>query len=224
TSQPPARGQDVLFIGDQADNTVKRVDAATGTPLDPPGQPFVGGLNGPRGLVVSGGALLVVNQNVNEKFPGEVLAFDARTGVALPPIISSANKDAPFVPRGMVLGPGLVLYVGNLTTAQGNGGKATGDLRRYDAATGALLSATRAPEFQNKEFHPRGVVFGPDGLLYASVRTLRKDGLGGAILCFRAAGTYVGPFVVDDDGGVGRLNRPEGLVFGPDGRLYVTSF
>ena len=76
---------------------------------------------------------------------------------------------------------------------------------------------------QNKEFHPRGVVLGPDGLVYVAVRTLKKDGLGGGVLRFTSNGKFRDVFL-DDDGGIGHLNRPEGLVFGPDGLLYVTSF
>lgn len=50
-----------------------------------------------------------------------------------------------------------------------------------------------------------------------------STGLGGQVLRFSPnAGTFA--TVVNDPGGPGRLNRPEGLVFGPDGRLYITSF
>src|SRR5947209_18103246 len=77
---PAARGADILFIGDGSDNTVKRFHSVTGRPLDAPGQPFIAGLSGPRGLLVRGGRLLVVNQNVNDKLPGEVRLYDGQTG------------------------------------------------------------------------------------------------------------------------------------------------
>jgi hypothetical protein len=66
-------------------------------------------------------------------------------------------------------------------------------------------------------------VFGPDGMLYAASPMNLQTGLGGAVLRFDAAGTFSG-VLFEDAGGFGQLNRPEGLVFGPDGNLYVTSF
>jgi DNA-binding beta-propeller fold protein YncE len=215
-----ARGGDVLFIGDGSDNTVKRFDAETGAPLDPPGQPFVSGVLGPRGLVIDGDTLLVVNQNVGLSVPGEVLGFDAATGAFIGAVIAATDKDAPFAPRGIALGDEDDLFVANLTTASGT---SPGRVNRYDLPSGDLLASTLAKGFKNKEYHPRAMVFGPDGLLYVSVRTLKKDGLGGGVLRFNSDGDLVG-VLVEDAGGVGQLNRPEGLVFGPDGNLYITSF
>ena len=127
-------------------------------------------------------------------------------------------------PRGIVLGPGGDdLFVGNFTTAEG---KSHGSLLRYDLASGALLSNDKAKGFKNHDFHPRGVVFGPDGMLYVASPMNLQTGLGGAVLRFNADGTFADVFINDenDAGAFGHLNRPDGIVFGPDGNLYVTSF
>ena len=158
----PARA-DVLYIGDAGDNTVKRFDVATGT-LD--AGFTTSGLLGPNGMVIDGDRLLVVNQNVNTHLSGEILAFDKATGASLGPVVAESDQDAPYVPRGIVLGPeGDDLFVGNFSTAQG---KSHGSLLRYDLDSGALLSNDKAKGFKNHDFHPRGVVFGPDGMLYVA--------------------------------------------------------
>ena len=82
TTRPSMARDVLLFVGDGRDNTVKRFDADTGTPLNPPGPPFVGGLHGPRGLCESGGRLLVVNQNIDLQVPGEVRTYDVLIGAA----------------------------------------------------------------------------------------------------------------------------------------------
>ncbi|MCO6060107.1 hypothetical protein NG726_26030 [Pseudomonas sp. MOB-449] len=225
-------GADVLYIGDAADNTVKRFDAETGAfldgDLDPTNNPdaFVrsrsGGLVGPRGLFVDGEHLVVSNQNVNLKSAGSILRYNRDTGVFLGAWVPSSNKNAPFAPLGIIRGadPDKRLYVASIVSS--NGLRSRGEVLNY-SQTGIFLGSFKTPGFPESEFHPRGIVFGPDGLLYVSVRSLKPDGLGGHVLRFTADGRFLGVFITDQ-GGVGRLNRPEGVVFGPDGRLYITSF
>jgi hypothetical protein len=56
-------------------------------------------LAGPRGLVVDGRALLVVNQNVNLDIPGEVLRYDATTLQFLDPPNSVLQQKRGGQPR-----------------------------------------------------------------------------------------------------------------------------
>ncbi len=205
---------DVLYVGDDGDDTVKCFDAGSGVLHWVSDGPDMSNLAGPRGIVVDGSELLVANQNVDIDLSGEVLRYNGLTGEFLGKAISSANPNAPFAPDGIVL-TGEDLLVASVIRKQNTG--PAGRVNQY-AYSGTLL---REMKMKNNEHHPRGTVFGPDGQLYVSARDL-KDGQGGTVLRFNAEGKA--SVFIDDKGGFGRLNRPDGLVFGPDGCLYVTSF
>jgi glucose/arabinose dehydrogenase len=216
-----------LYLSDYKDNSVKVVDldlsnnsgevktlVASGS----------GDLDGPLGILFNGNSLLVANQNMFLNLAGEILSFDGTTGAFQGALVSSSDKDTPWLPRGIILGDNLnpnspFLYVANLTTSQG---KSTGTLSTYNV-NGNFLGNLQAKGFPNNQFHPRGVVFGPDGRLYVSTRTLKKDGLGGWVLRFNPDGSFLDVFIADA-GGLGHLNRPEGLVFGPDGQSLYHQF
>jgi DNA-binding beta-propeller fold protein YncE len=104
-----------------------------------------------------------------------------------------------------------------------------------------FLSNLNPPANFSVEFHPRGVVIGPDGLLYVS-NAPTLGGLHGQILRFDplrldAGGSVAfkdvfisdvavmpSPIALSPPSNQSSFNRPDGLVFGPDGNLYVTSF
>src|SRR5690606_10796764 len=104
-------------------------------------------------------------------------------------------------PTGLTFGPDGHLYVSS---------RISGQVIRYDGATGEPIGVFATPGGNG----PQGLAFGPDGDLFVANddtdTVLRFDGQTGS-----AAGVFVTPASPSGDG-----MKP---VFGPDGRLYVST-
>jgi hypothetical protein len=214
-------GPDILYVGDTGDNTVKRFSTDGWSSLDGSKGAFVtkgsASLTGPRGVLIAGSQLVVINQNVDQPQPGAVLQFFLKNGSFPGAWVAQHDPNAPFAPRGALIKNG-VIYVTSFIAD--NSGTPGGVLAF--AGSGVLLG--RVTPSDPSSFRPRGVVIGPDGLLYVSSIPVFPPALGGQVLRFDPNTLGFIDKFIDDSGGAGQLNRPEGLVFGPDGRLYVTSF
>ncbi len=237
---PPARA-DSLYIGDGDDNSVKRFDAKTGHFLGNFVAPGSGGLDGPRGMIFLENRLLVVNQNANEDFAGEILRYRSNGSFlnALvpcnPPLgRNTCDPDSPFIPRGLIRGSENTVLVADLFSS-GLQFQPPGHVKEINAKTGEFIRDFDTTGF-TPSFFPRGIVRGPDGLIYVSVIGSLEptdpnfDNISGYILRFNPrTGKLFDIFVSNPAGHPGsgcsqHLHRPEGLVFGPDNNLYVTSF
>ena len=213
---------DTLYVGDIFDDTVKLYDANTGQYIRTLFASGSGGLKGPMGLLIekTGKELWVVNQNINLPKNGAILRYQLSSGTFLGALVADTATGSPYAPRGMVLSPAGQLIVadnGELTPPP------PGRLPHYNTSTGAFIADLDKTGF-TPPFLPRGVVVGPDGLLYVSV----IDGIGqnGYVVRFDL-GTkkYKDTFITATAATsyAGGLHKPEGIVFGPDGRLYITS-
>lgn len=231
-----------MYIGDVGDDAVERFDAETGAYLGPFVTPQSGGLFGPRGLVFStAGNLLVVNQNVNQPYAGEVLEYQGGNGTFERALVSRDDDHAPYAPRGIVRAGGMV-YVADM----GEPGYTMAGLPApnpfparvsvFNELTGvwdrdlsfAGFDQTCTPEGVCTQLSPRGLAFGPDGALYVSVMKFISDAdpnaTAGLVLRFGNGGADPGTVFIDGETCNCGLARPEGLAFGSDSRLYVTSF
>ena len=182
-------GSDTLYVGDGGTDNVVRFDAATGKLLaggDPLGvykKTNSGGLFGPRGLLIDSGKLLVANQNVDQPKNGEVLRYRLSDGLFDKALVPAANADSPYAPRGIVNWRGTV-YVADFT-GNSNGGDdlaLPGRLLAFDEKKGTFRGEFVPPAAFAHAFHPRGLVIGPNGLLYVS--SVPAFPLGGDVLVF----------------------------------------
>ncbi len=90
------------------------------------------------------------------------------------------------------------------------------DIVRYAQDTGAFVDVL-VPKGTGGLFHPDTMVIGPDGALYVSSGETPETS---SILRFDAkTGTFKDEFAKGNG-----LNRPYGIAFGKDGKLYVSSF
>ncbi|MEI5996013.1 hypothetical protein H3V53_01930 [Paraburkholderia bengalensis] len=228
---PQTATADNVFIGDVGDNSVKAFDATSGAFSGTFIAPKSAGLKGLTGMIFTDGQLVVVNQNTSSGGSsgqrGEILRFDDVTGTFIGKLVASSDRNAPFAPQGIVRGgPDNAFYVADIGD-QSKKCTNEGNVKVYDNA-GAFKGNLDRQAF-HKEFHPRGMVFGPDGLLYVSAvgcldpTDALYDPLAGYILRFNATTMrFVDEFASTTT--VPRLHRPEGLVFDNAGNLWVTSF
>jgi hypothetical protein len=117
---------------------------------------------GPKGLLVAGPGLIVVNQNVNQPVNGEILQYHLRGGSFAGRWVANEDQNEPFAPRSAALKNG-VLYVANFAA---DGAGAPGEILVFACDEKFLRELTPPPGSQ--PLHPRGVVTGPNDLLYVS--------------------------------------------------------
>ena len=235
---------DVLYVGDGSDNTVKGFNANTGQYTGVFVTSGSGGLDGPRGLIFSPQprpTLLVANQNVDQNFSGEILAYHGTNGMflkALVPLSNSPSPVTPWAPRGIVAQK--ILFVASFENHPL-------DPNHPDNDDGSILMYTLSGEFLGElpkpqgaslpspldtpgHFHPRSLVI-RDNLLYVSnaPNVPEQGNLQGEVLRYDLTtkafkDVFVNDLQMDLQTAGVSFNRPEGLVFDPDGNLYVTSF
>lgn len=152
--------------------------------------------------VVTPAPLLVGNTRGNN-----VVSLDRESGAYQSDFIA-AGAGGLTDPDDLTFGPDGNLYVSS-------GSNTGGQILRYDGKTGAFLGVfASAPSMKR----PYGNAFGPDGHLY--VASFRSD----QILKFDGStGAFLSVFAQGDGTAAGLLNGPNDLLFGADGKLYVTT-
>lgn len=230
---------DALYVADVANDSVKKFNAKTGAFEGAFVTPASGGLFGPRGIVFGKqGNLLVANQNVDQPFAGEIFRYAKGTGAFIGAAVPKTNPNAPYAPRGIVSKSGKIFVAdmgepGYVLAEQPPPSPLPARVSVFDESSSEWLGNIayggfdmQCPMGKCTQWSPRALVFGPDRALYVSLMkfTAGEDPnvAPGRVLKITEYGTTQ-VFVDGDTCGCG-LSRPEGLAFGPNGKLYVTSY
>ena len=195
-----------LYVASGANNNVQKFNPQTGALL---GVFTTGGvLNEPKGIVFGPDGNLYVVSGAS----GEVLRFNGLTGAFIDIFVAAGNLVSP---TALAFGPD-----GNLFVSDPDNNA----VLKF-SQTGAFVSTFIGPAVGGL-CEPLGLIFRGNSLFVASSGSTADGdncGPGGngsdAILRYDATtGAFLGNFVASGSGG---LSDPEGLVFGPDGNLYV---
>jgi uncharacterized protein (TIGR03118 family) len=215
----PARTD--LLVGSRATNSILRFNQVTGALIGPFITAGSGGLNGPGGVAFGPDGKVYVSSDMNDR----ILRYDGTTGAFLDTFVPDGSGGLSK-PSGLVFGPDGNLYVNSHGPASVPN---SSSVMRFDGTTGAPLPAAGQT---GATFVPAGsggldqasvgLLFGPDGNIYVNSHltnsVLRFDGFTGEPL--PAPGQSGADFIPAGSGG---LMQPSGLLFGPDGNLYVAA-
>jgi sugar lactone lactonase YvrE len=136
-----------------------------------------------------------------------VVVVDRQTGAYVKDFIA-AGSGGLVDPDDLTFGPDGNLYVSSGTNTGGQ-------ILRYNGSTGAFIGVFAQG---NGLMRPYGNAFGPDGNLY--VASFRSD----KIMKFNGTtGAFMSVFAQGNGTAAGLLNGPNDLLFGADGKLYVTT-
>jgi len=211
----PSHAQDAdhgyLLVPSWNDSSIYRYDAVTGVLVDRIAPNNDNDLVQPWACIFSpydGDLLVSAGHFVRGRYIG-ALRFNGVTLDFIDEFTPKINES-----HAITFGPDGNLYIGQRITQD------EGVISRFDGLTGEFLGDF-VPLASGGLSHPTGHVFGPRGKGNRELDLYVADGPTGDILRYDGdTGEFLGVFVA---GGTGGLAFPYGLVFGPDGDLYIAN-